>query len=337
MRKSGPSSRRRWVRGCPEMGTGYSGSPASGSECASPETASRVRADRFAEAMRSGLVSLGLALLPGLAIAEELVPVNHFDWDTDLIAGLSGLEVAPDGDSFLAIGDRGFWLEGRFVRSEGAISGILIDTLDALLGENGYPISARRNGDLSDAEGLAVASDGTAWVSFERWARVRRYEIGLEDTPTAVADHPTFHDHAENWQLEALALAPDGSLYTFSEKPLPEGFPVYRLEGDNWQIDGYLPEKDLFGLVGADFDSNGDLYLLERKLIVGLWWQNRIRRVRLDGSLDEVLWTGERGEYLNLEGIAVWRDGEGLRLTLVSDNNGDPKDPTQFVEFRLTD
>ena len=76
---------------------------------------------------------------------------------------------------------------------------------------------------------------------------------------------------------------------------------------------------------------------MERKLVVGLWWQNRIRRVRLDGSEDTVLWTGERGEFGNLEGISVWQDERGLRLTLVSDNNGSKDEPTQFVEFRLTE
>ncbi|NNL72832.1 MAG: esterase-like activity of phytase family protein, partial [Silicimonas sp.] len=121
------------------------------------------------------------------------------------------------------------------------------------------------------------------------------------------------------------------------EKPLAEGFPIYRLDGDRWTIDGYLPEQDVFSIVGADFAENGDLYLLERKLVVGLWWQNRIRRVRLDGSADEILWTGERGQFLNLEGIALWRDAGELRVTLVADDNGDLRDPTQFVEFRLTE
>ena len=102
-------------------------------------------------------------------------------------------------------------------------------------------------------------------------------------------------------------------------------------------IDGHLPEHDVFSIVGADFDENGDLYLLERKLIVGLWWQNRIRRVRLDGSEDTAIWTSERGEFGNLEGIALWRDEDGLRLVLVSDNNANEDTPTEFVEFRLTE
>lgn len=287
--------------------------------------------------MRTDIVALTFALVAGPAVSAELVPIGKFDWDMELIVGLSGLEVAEDGKRFWAVGDRGFWLSGELERQDDSISGVRVMSIEPLKGTNGYPVAARRVGDRSDAEGLAIADDGTAWVSFERWARVWRYEGGLGETPNGIPDHPTFRDHAENWELEALALSPDGSLYTFSEKPFLEGFPIYRLENGTWVIDGYLPENDLFGIVGADFDANGDLYILERKLIVGLWWQNRIRRVRLDGSLDEVLWTGERGEYLNLEGIAVWPDGEGLRITLVSDNNGDLDDPTQFVEFRLTE
>lgn len=287
--------------------------------------------------MRSSSVALILAGFALPANGSDIASIGQFDWKTDLIAELSGLEVSDDGNEFWAIGDRGYWMSGRFERDGDAIIGIEVKKIGALKGENGHPVSARRIGDWSDAEGLAMAADGRFWVSFERWAHVWRYDRGLGGIPEWITDHPTFYDQAENWQLEALALSPDGTLYTFPEKPFPEGFPIYRQDGESWVIDGYLPENDLFGIVGADFDTNGDLYILERKLVVGLWWQNQIRRVRLDGTLDEVLWTGERGEYLNLEGIAVWRDAQGLRLTLVSDNNGDPDDPSQFVEFRLTD
>jgi hypothetical protein len=287
--------------------------------------------------MRSSTVALILGGVALPALGAEIEPIGKFDWETDVIVGLSGLEVSEDGTEFWAVSDRGFWMWARFERMGEVITDVAINTISALKGENGYPVSARRIGDWSDAEGLAMAPDGRFWVSFERWAHVWRYDHGLGDTPKWIRDHPTFYDHAENWQLEAIAVSPDGTLYTFSEKPFPEGFPIYRQQGETWVIDGYLPESDLFGIVGADFDANGDLYILERKLVVGLWWQNRIRRVRLDGTLDEILWTGERGEYQNLEGISVWRDAHGLRLTLVSDNNGDRDDPTQFVEFRLTE
>ena len=286
--------------------------------------------------MRARLVSLILALWPLLAGAQALEPIGVFEWETESVAGVSGLEVQSDGMGFVAVTDRGWWLTGQFQREGEAITGLEVGRIEAIIGQDGYPVAARRVRDVSDAEGLALSPDGTAWVSFERWAHVWRFDrvFGMAHW---IKDHPTFFDHAENWQLEAIAIDPGGTVYVFSEKPLLEGFPIYRLgEDDTWTIDGYLPEQDVFAIVGADFDEDGALYLLERKLIVGLWWQNRVRRVRLDGTEDVILWTGERGEYGNLEGISVWRDDKGTRLTLVSDNNGNG-DPTQFVEFRLTD
>ena len=287
--------------------------------------------------MRARSLAVVATLWSGFAWAETLEPIGILDLETESIVGVSGLEVSDAGDTFIAVSDWGWWLEGRFERRGEVMTAVEITAIEPIIGQDGFPVSARRVGDWSDAEGLALAPDGTVWVSFERWAHVWRFDrvFGVAQW---IKDHPTFYDHAENWQLEAAAIAPDGTVYVFSEKPLPEGFPIYRLGPDNlWVIDDYLPEQDVFGIVGADFAPDGSLYLLERKLVVGLWWQNRIRRVRLDGSEDTILWTGERGEYGNLEGISVWQDEKGLRLTLVSDNNGGNGVPTEFVEFRLTE
>jgi len=78
------------------------------------------------------------------------------------------------------------------------------------------------------------------------------------------------------------------------------------------------------------------MYLLERKLFLGLWWQSRIRRFD-DATLSDgvVIWESGRGDYDNLEGIAVWRDATGTRLTLVGDNNSDNAEITQFVELAV--
>lgn len=286
--------------------------------------------------MRARSVALIFALaLPFMASAQSLEQIGQFDLETEAVKGVSGIEVSADGLQFLAVSDQGWWLTGTFVRDGEEISNIVDIGISPILDSDGLPVAARRVGDLSDAEGLALLPDGRAWVSFERWARVAGYD-GITGHAQWIKDHPTFYDHAENWQLESVAISPNGTVYAFSEKPLIEGFPIYRLAGRSWVIDGYLPEQDVFAIVGADFDQNGDLYLLERKLVVGLWWQNRVRRVRLDGSEDIVLWTGERDQFENLEGISVWRDAKGLRMTLVSDNNGN-RTPTQFVEFRLTE
>ena len=278
------------------------------------------------------LILAGSLALP--ALADTVEPISRYAWETEIIAGVSGLELSADGKDFVAVGDRGFWMEGTIVRDANGITGIDVGRIAPILGIDGNPVAARRVGDHSDAEGLALDPDGTAWISFERWAHVTRHDGGLDSIGIHIRDHETFYDHADNWQLEAIAISPEGDIYTFSEKPFPDGFPIYKLVDGEWTITGTLPERDLFAIVGADFDDNGDLYLLERKLVMGFWWQSRIRRIRLDGTEDRTLWTSERGDFGNLEGIALWRRNGELILTAVSDNNNQD-DPTEFVDFRL--
>jgi hypothetical protein len=269
------------------------------------------------------------------AQADTLSHVGTFEWPTEAIVGLSGLEVSEDGLKFFAVGDKGWYIAGEFDRSGDRIVGLRIEKYLPILGNDGLPVSARRIGDWSDAEGLAIAPDGTHWISFERWAHVSRYDAP-ELAGQWIKDHPSFSDYRDNRQLEALAIHPNGTLYTFPERPLNGAFPIYRLDAEAWSVSGEIPERDGFSIVGADFDSDGQLYLLERKLVLGLWWQNRVRRLQVESpSSYEILWTGDRGEYYNLEGIAVWRDEIGGRITMVSDNNADPQETTQFVEFRL--
>lgn len=226
-------------------------------------------------------------------------------------------------------------MTGRFERLDGRISGLVLDKLLPILGNDGLPVAARRIGDWGDAEGLAMAPDGSYWISFERWAHVARY-AAPEAAGQWIKDHPAFAKFDDNRQLEALAFYPDGRLYVFPEQRLGPDFPIFRLDPGGWTIAGHIAQRDGFAIVGADFDRDGQLYLLERKLAFGFWWQNRIRRLRVEApEAAEILWTGGMGEFNDLEGIAVWPSDDGLRLTLVSDNNARKGEPTQFVEFRL--
>lgn len=267
--------------------------------------------------------------------AQTLEHTHTYTWDSEAVVGLSAIEVEDNGRDFHAIGDRGWYLRGQFNRSDGAIQGVdLIDYLP-ILGQNGWPVSARRVGDWSDAEGLAIAPDNSMWISFERWTRVIRYS-GPEDSGRLIPPHPTFKDYADNRQLESLALHPDGTLYAFAEAPLAEGFAVYRLQDQTWDIAGYIAQGNRYAIVGADFDAQGQLYLLERRHLFGKWWQSRIRSLDLQ-ALDAVniLWTSRWGAFDNLEGIAVWQDGPTTHLTVVSDNNGMKPGQTQFLEFKV--
>lgn len=290
---------------------------------------------RLLQTYKTAMALLASCLLCGATHADTLSYIGTFKWDSESVVGLSGLEVSDDGLMFYAVGDKGWYLSGTFERDGDQIVGLSLQDYLPILGNDGRPVPARRVGDWSDAEGLAIAADGTYWISFERWARVSRYDAPqLPGQP--IAGHPSFAEYRDNRQLEALAIHPDGTLYTFPERPLTVGFPIYRLNAEAWSISGNIPERNGFSIVGADFDSDGQLYLLERKLVLGLWWQNRVRRLSVEQpELDEVLWTGDRGAFHNLEGIAIWRDDIGQRITMVSDNNADRQETTQFVEFRL--
>lgn len=283
------------------------------------------------------LIVLATLLWGWTAQADILTHVGTYEWPSEAIVGLSALEVSDDGATFFVVSDQGWYLSGEFERENDQISGIHLLSYLPILGNDGLPVAARRIGDWLDAEGLAIARDGTLWISFERWAHVSRYDA--PDLPGQwIRDHDSFRDYPQNRQLEAVAIHPDGTVYTFPERPLDAGFPKYRLDGDVWTIDGHIAELNGYSIVGADFDEAGRMYLLERKLVLGLWWQNRIRRLWLNAPDDiETLWTGGRGEYNNLEGIAVWTDQAALRITLVSDNNGNQREVTQFVEFRLAE
>jgi hypothetical protein len=282
--------------------------------------------------------ALAVLALAGAAQAQgleppELEPAGSFTWVTEAITELSAIEVEAEGQGFTAISDRGWLLRGRFQRdAQGAIGGVDVQEIAPILGNDGLPVAARRVGDWADAEGLAMAPDGSCWISYERWAHVAHYD-GCRGPGQWIKDAPGFAALPDNGQLEALALSPDGVLYTIAETAQEGGFALWRLEGDRWVEAGRIPEADGFAVTGADFGDDGSLYIIERKLVMGMWWQARIRRLQVtDLTTTETLWTGDVG---NLEGISVWRDGTGLRLTLVTDDNGNRDEPTVFVEFRL--
>ena len=81
---------------------------------------------------------------------------------------------------------------------------------------------------------------------------------------------------------------------------------------------------------------DGRLYVLERDF-TGLGFRSRLRRLNIDGSGEEILLTTATGTHDNLEGLDVWADAEGLRATMISDDNRYFFQETQFVDYRLPD
>jgi hypothetical protein len=281
----------------------------------------------------AALIALLLAAQPASA-ADYLGSFTWADGDP-AFGGFSGIEVAADGLSFLAVTDSADITAARILRDGDTITGIDRGPLVRLLSSRGEPLA----GTNADAEGLAVGPDGTIFVSLEGNHRVAAY--AAPDAAAVLLPRPNdFRGLQNNSGLEALAIDPAGDLYAIPERSgsLSRPFPVYRYRGGVWTQAFTIPRRPPHLPVAADFGSDGRLYLLERHF-AGLAFQSRVRAFAItdDGIVQEqTLIDTLPGQHDNLEGLAVWQDGQGrIRLTLISDDNFNFFQRTEVVEYAL--
>lgn len=289
---------------------------------------------------RLNLALIFLALWGAPAQANgPLEYLGSLPWSSTLpqFGGFSGLEITGDGEGFVAISDSGFIVTGGIERDA---AGTMLGINDAIMRPLRDAAGAALSGRARDAEGLALDDAGRIFVSFEGKARVAAYaQPGSSATP--LPRPRDFNGLQKNSSLEALAIGPDGALYTLPERSgrLDRPFPAYRYASGRWTVPFSVPRRGDYLPVGADFGPDGRLYLLERHFPGFPGFTTRIRSFRLDGDrLDderELLRTVV-GRHGNLEGISVWRDGAGaIRITMISDNNYRALLRTELVEYRL--
>lgn len=286
---------------------------------------------------------LVLALIASLsvqpAMAAEARYLGSYSWVSEnaLVGGLSGLELSEDGLQFVALSDRGNYFIGQLMRDDaGVVSGASLDRGAALVDEDGGPLPQYSD----DSEGIAISDDGQVYVSFESNHRVAKLDLEtgrVVDLPK----HPDFASMQNNSSLEGLAVDDAGTIYTLPERSGAVGrpFPLYRFMDGAWDNTWSIPrDQDTdFLPVGLDIGPDGRLYLLER-WFMGLGFASRVRRFDLgpDGPENEVtLLRTLTATHDNLEGIAVWADDEGIRLTMVSDDNFRFFQRTEFVDYRV--
>lgn len=304
----------------------------------------------IATAAPAALVALAAALFGGLAVGAvgggpsdapmaQHLATHVWRQDDPAFGGFSGIEISEDGSRFTALSDRATIRWGRVLRDDaGLITDLETEGISRLHDSKGAPL---RPGRVGDSEGLAIGPDGRIWVSFEGVTRVVAYDS--PDAPARPLPRPdAFARMQKNSSLEALAILPDGTLLTLPERSgaLDRPFPVWRWHNGAWDQPFSVPRDGNWLPVGADIGPDGRLYLLERDFKGILGFLSRIRRFDLtDAGLvgGTVLMQSRPMRFDNLEGISVWHDGSGIRLTLVSDDNFRRFQRTEIVEFRVPD
>ena len=286
-----------------------------------------------------GALGLGLGLASDAGQIGGVTYLGSYRWQIDdpAFGGFSAIELDDAGARFIALTDKGHLLEGQLIRdAAGRLQKVDAGPLVALRDVEGAILGKR----ASDSEGLAVAPQGGFYVSFEGQHRIRRYTA--PDQPAQrVTGHPDFANMQMNSSLEALAIDARGHLFTLPERSgaLDRPFPVYRFDGQGWDIPFSLPRSAGFLPVGADFGPDGWLYLLERAL-TGPGFRSRVRRFDIAGDqvrAEEVLFQTRTRQHDNLEGISVWMDGQGrIRLTMIADDNFKFFQRTELVEYAVT-
>ncbi len=283
----------------------------------------------------------GLAALWSTPVAADASFLGRYIWtvEADGFGGFSGLELSQDGQGFTATTDDGMIATGTLTRDQkGVISGVALSRFAKLLGTGGAPVGRFKN----DAEGIAEAPDGTLFVSFEGEHRVWQYDTPeMPATPLPIP--AAFAEFQRNSALEAIAIGPNGALYTLPERSgeWTRPFPVWRYADGAWSQPFDLPRRDKLLPVGADFGPDGRFYLLERELVSIFGFRIRVRSFALgpDGFGNErTEFTSAVAAHDNLEGLSVWQDADGrTRLTMISDDNYNAFQVTEFVEYVLTE
>ena len=268
--------------------------------------------------------------------------------------GYSGLEVAPDGKSFIAVSDAGTWLAGAFVYSGKRLAGVNGARIGPLRSLANRSLSRARD---RDAEAIRLISgsfqNGIALISFERNERVGLFPI-VKNTiagPKRYLRPP--HRLKRNKGLESVAVirrrgkgkggkgkdgklkggkSDRGDVIAFAERSLDgnghhRGWIWAKARGTPQPV--ALTNVGGFDITDAVATGNGDLIVLERRFRWSEGVKMRVRRIKSKLVKAGAVLNGQtlvradlRYQIDNMEGMALHTDAQGRTiLTLISDNN----------------
>jgi hypothetical protein len=305
------------------------------------------RIDHFGADWPVGAARGPLTFLGGLEIES----------DETQFGSLSGAVALPDG-RLVVVSDTGYvWRLAIPTSADGTPTGPIKAVGALILDEAGQSFPAK---DLSDAEGLTLSADGRSFfVAFETYHRVLEYPVGPDGGLAPGGRRAAMPEESRRLRyskgLEAIAAAPPasplaGALVAIGERPS-------HLTGDpdlpGWIVGGprngafHITRVGRFDATDAAFLGNGDLLVLERRILLGDGARMRLRRfraadlvpgARLDG--ETLLEAGAREAPVdNMEALVVEpataTSERVYRVTILSDNNRSFLQRTLVIRFLL--
>jgi hypothetical protein len=271
--------------------------------------------------------------------------------------GWSGLVISKDGKRMLSQSDEAHWLRADLrYDHHGNLTGIANAELADMKALDGHVMRGKEG----DAEGLTAVSpagpDGPVLVSFERKARVWRYDLSknLDAVPTKVPMPEDIKTLKSNSGLEGIAMLTPHAFLAVAEDSnnaqgdrkawlVPSGVPA---KGIDYGVLGVIPHAP-YEISDAAFGPDRRyLYLLERHYFGPLRGVViAVRRIdagtikagaRLQGQELAAFTMHENID--NMEGLALHRGPHGeTLLTMISDDNYNPIQRTLLLMFEVTD
>lgn len=272
-----------------------------------------------------------------------IAPVHVTEWNhqSSQFGGLSGILIENGGANLIAASDRGTLFSATLERdTHGNIVQISNVTEHAIRLPKGGPVD-RFKGDI---EGLTRLQDGRLGLAFEGYARIMTMDDLDADT---VWTHrwDRFESYFNNSAFEGLVTLPDGRLMAFIERRGRYGMgrAYVRERGKEWTGPHPVPVTPRFRITGADVDPAGCLYTLERRFSLFAGIEYRVMRLWQTGGgwttdgdwKSETLYVSAKGRDGNGEGLSVWQDKTGLRISIITDDGFLPLPITQLVELQV--
>ncbi|MBY6202891.1 esterase-like activity of phytase family protein [Maritalea mobilis] len=288
--------------------------------------------------MKAGVRTPALAAIlalwasPLLAQAQVLSEVA-LPFAAPGFGGLSAIHVSQSGREAVVLSDRGRLFTVALRREGGRVTGAGLTAETVLTDGDG-----NRDPDIRafDSEGLARMRDGRFAISFEGAARVAVFS-GTGRAATVIAPPPEAARLPANGGYEALAVDAQGRFYMLAERG--DGR-LWRGGAQGWEVIATVGSGGGLRPVALDFDDRGRLYLLERRVSLG-GFGNRLTRFAVGpsglGAPERLLDEGST-RHGNLEGLSLWRDGQGrLIASMIADNDLSRGRPNTLVEYVLPD